>query len=200
LQPFFSHTRTPQRGPGENRNGGVYGKGILGERIWYKYWPTQVPKCLDYPDCTLAEFLKATATKHGSKPAIIFLDAQVTYQELWEKVQRFATALAGLGLKKGDVCALMLPIRFSSLYLFMPASSLASPSPPSILPTRLGDPASAQGFGREGSDHPGRCFVEAREGIKGTRVGTVIGTNIVDLCGFRHLRFSSASFEENPCR
>jgi len=33
-------------------------KESLGERIWYKYWPTQVPKCLDYPDCTLAEFLK----------------------------------------------------------------------------------------------------------------------------------------------
>ena len=89
-------------------------KDSLGDRIWYKYWPPQVPKCLDYPDCTLAEFLTETAAKHGSKPAILFLDAQVTYQELWEKVQRFATALAELGLKKGDVCALMLRLNWSS--------------------------------------------------------------------------------------
>jgi long-chain acyl-CoA synthetase len=84
-------------------------KESLGDRIWYKNWPPQVPKCLDYPDCTLAEFLKQSAAKHGSQAAIYFLDAEVTYDQLWDMVQRLATALADLGLKKGDVCALMLP-------------------------------------------------------------------------------------------
>ena len=81
----------------------------LGERVWYKHYPPQVSKCLDYPDCTLAEFLKETAIKHASKPAIFFLDAQVSYRELWDLVQRLATAFAGLGFKKGDVIALTLP-------------------------------------------------------------------------------------------
>ena len=84
-------------------------KQSLGERLWYKYWPAQVPKCLDYPDCTLAEFLRESAAKHGSKPAIFFLDAQVTYGQLWDMVQRLATALSRLGLKEGETCALMLP-------------------------------------------------------------------------------------------
>ena len=44
----------------------------LGDRIWYKHWPQQVPKCLDYPDCTLAEFLRNAASENASKPAIFF--------------------------------------------------------------------------------------------------------------------------------
>jgi hypothetical protein len=110
------------------------GKESLGDRIWYKYWPSQVPKCLDYPDCTLAEFLKQSAETHGSKPAIFFLDAQVTYSELWDMVQRLATALAELGLKKGDVCALMLPnsIQFVLSYY---ACQLAGVTVTAINPT-----------------------------------------------------------------
>ena len=71
----------------------------LGERIWYKNWPPKVRKCLDYPDCTLAEFLKETTTKHAAKPAIFFLNAEITYRQLWDMVQRLATALSDLGYK-----------------------------------------------------------------------------------------------------
>ena len=42
------------------------------DKIWYKHWPPQVDKNLDYPDLTLAEILEETAKKHGDKKAIIF--------------------------------------------------------------------------------------------------------------------------------
>jgi len=160
-------------------------KEALGERIWYKNWPSQVPKCLDYPECTLAEFLRETAAKHGPEPAIFFLDAQVTYNRLWEMVQRLATALANLGLKKGDVCALMLPnsIQFVASYY---ACQLIGVTVTAINPTykaleiqhQLKDSAAKALIVLDA------VFEEARDGIKGTGVETVIGTNVVDLCGF----------------
>ncbi len=164
-------------------------KESLGERIWYKYWPPQVPKCLDYPDCTLAEFLKETAAKHGSKPAIIFLDAQVTYEELWEKVQRFATALADLGLKKGDVCALMLPNSIQFVVSFY-ACQLLGVTVTAINPTykALEIQHQLKDSGAKVLIILDAVFEEAQEGIKGTRVATVVGTNIVDLCGFSALK------------
>ena len=81
----------------------------LGKRIWDKHWPPQVPRCLDYPDWSLAHFLQETVSRHGPKVAINFLDTTLTYNQLWDRVQRLATGLNRLGLKKGDVCALMLP-------------------------------------------------------------------------------------------
>jgi hypothetical protein len=74
LQPFFSHPRDARRGPGENRNG-VFIKESLGERIWYKYWPHRSPSVSTTRIAPSQSFSK-TATKHGSKPAIIFLDAK----------------------------------------------------------------------------------------------------------------------------
>jgi len=161
----------------------------LGDRIWYKYWPAQVPKCLDYPDCTLAEFLRQSAAKHGSQPAIYFLDSQVTYQELWDMVQRLATALADLGLKKGDVCALMLPnsIQFVVSYY---ACQLIGVTVTAINPTYK-----ALEIQHQLKDSAAKVLIvldavasEVREGIEGTQVKIVVGTNVVDLCGFSPLK------------
>ncbi|MBU2498698.1 MAG: long-chain fatty acid--CoA ligase [Proteobacteria bacterium] len=164
-------------------------KESLGERIWYKHWPAQVPKCLDYPDCTLAEFLRETAGKYGSKPAIFFLGAQVTYGQLWDMVQRLATALAKLGLKKGETCALMLPnsIQFVVSYY---ACQLLGLTVTAINPTYKAFEIQHQlkDSGAKVLVVLDAVFEEAREGMKGTPVEMVIGTNVVDLCGFSGLK------------
>ena len=46
--------------------------------------------------------------KWKDRTAIIFYGKKITYQELREKVDRFATALSHLGIKKGDRVALLL--------------------------------------------------------------------------------------------
>jgi long-chain acyl-CoA synthetase len=164
-------------------------KESLGERIWYKNWPPQVPKCLDYPECTLAEFLKETAAKNGSKPAIFFLDAQVTYSQLWEMVQRLATGLSKLALKKGDVCALMLPNSIQYVVSYY-ACQLIGVTVTAINPTYK-----AMEIQHQLKDSAAKVlivldavFEEAREGLKGTAVEKVIGTNVVDLCRFSGLK------------
>ncbi|MCJ7596469.1 MAG: long-chain fatty acid--CoA ligase [Desulfobacterales bacterium] len=164
-------------------------KESLGERLWYKYWPAQVPKCLDYPDCTLAEFLRESAAKHGSKPAIFFLDAQVTYGQLWDMVQRLATALSRLGLKKGETCALMLPNSIQFVVSFY-ACQLLGVTVTAINPTykALEIEHQLKDSGSKVLIVLDAVFEEAREGIKGTSVEMIIGTNVVDLCGFSGLK------------
>ena len=164
-------------------------KESLGDRIWYKNWPPQVPKCLDYPDCTLAEFLRESAAKHGSQPAVYFLDAEVTYERLWDMVQRLATALADLGLKKGDVCALMLPNSIQFVASFYACQLLG------VTVTAINPTYKALEIQHQLKDSGAKVLVvldavasEVPGGIEGTQVKTLIGTNVVDLCGFSSLK------------
>ena len=161
----------------------------LGERNWYKKWPSQVPKCLDYPDCSLADFLRESAKKHGSRLAISFLDASITYSRLWDMVQRLATGLNNLGLKKGDVCALMLPNSIQYVVSFYACQLLG------VTVTAINPTYKSMEIQHQLNDSKANVlivldavFQEADGGIKGTGVKTVIGTNIVDLCGFSGLK------------
>jgi acyl-CoA synthetase (AMP-forming)/AMP-acid ligase II len=53
------------------------------------------------------EFLTITAAIVPDRPAILFEGKRFTYQEINERVNRFANALAGLGVKKGDRVAIL---------------------------------------------------------------------------------------------
>jgi len=46
--------------------------------------------------------------KYGNKTALIFYGNKISYAKLKELIDRFATALADLGVKKGDTVALYL--------------------------------------------------------------------------------------------
>jgi len=161
----------------------------LGERLWYKNWPTQVPKCLDYPDCSLAEFLKETAARIPESPAVCFLDTWLNYGQLWDLVQRLATALDRLGLAKGDVCGLMLPNSPQYVVSYY-ACQLLGLTVSAINPTYK-----ALEIRHQLKDCRAKAlivldavFEEARGGLEGSEVKHVIGTNIVDLCGFSGLK------------
>jgi len=87
------------------------------EKPWLKFYDEGVPASIDIPNIPLGEFLTHSATKHPSHPAIIFgspvgssiMDAEITYRELNDFVDRFAVGLQNLGVGKGDRVAIMLP-------------------------------------------------------------------------------------------
>jgi len=56
----------------------------------------------------LPGMLKEKAATIGSKPAIIYQDRAITYSELEARINRFARALAELGVKPDDKVAIML--------------------------------------------------------------------------------------------
>ncbi len=76
---------------------------------WRKNYPEGAPYTVDYPDVPLYEFLYNAAEKYPQNTALIFMGKEITYVELKDLVDRFATSLAQKGVKKGDRVAIMLP-------------------------------------------------------------------------------------------
>jgi long-chain acyl-CoA synthetase len=64
---------------------------------------------MEYPEKTLPDLLRETAAKYSEKTATVFFGGQLAYAELKRQVDALAASLAGLGVKKGDRVAVMLP-------------------------------------------------------------------------------------------
>src|SRR5262245_16446729 len=58
---------------------------------------------------TPLRFLQRSAYVFRNKPAIVYGERSWTYPEMAERVNRLASALRGLGLRKGDRVAALLP-------------------------------------------------------------------------------------------
>jgi long-chain acyl-CoA synthetase len=77
---------------------------------WLKHYDEGVPRTLrPYPERTLLDYIADSAREHPDHPAILFKGLRVTYGQLERLSDAFAVALAGLGVKKGDRVALLLP-------------------------------------------------------------------------------------------
>jgi long-chain acyl-CoA synthetase len=68
-----------------------------------------IPSTLQYPAVPLHHLLAASAATYPTRPALDFYGRRLTYQKLDRAANRFANALAGLGVRKGDRVAVMLP-------------------------------------------------------------------------------------------
>ncbi|MEW5910566.1 MAG: AMP-binding protein, partial [Thermodesulfobacteriota bacterium] len=100
-------------------------------------WPEQWPKSLNYPEVPIYALLDQTSERVPNRIAIHFGGMALTYAELRQLTDRFATALAALGVSKGDRAAIHLPNcpQFAIAYYailktgatFTPLSPLLSP-------------------------------------------------------------------------
>lgn len=75
---------------------------------WLKYYPEGVPEDVETPDVSVPEMFNQTVEKYGNKTALIFYGKKISYLKLGELIDRFATALVDLGVRKGDTVALYL--------------------------------------------------------------------------------------------
>jgi long-chain acyl-CoA synthetase len=83
-------------------------KEVYLSKPWLKYYPQGVPHEVDVPDTSVPDLFDRTAEKYRSHTALIFYGKKIKYGELKELTDRFAAALAGLGVVKGDTVALYL--------------------------------------------------------------------------------------------
>jgi len=79
------------------------------EKPWLKFWPEGVPQTIRYPEISLPQMLTNAAQKFPENSATLFYGARISYKELDNLTDRFATALQGLGVRKGDRAAIFLP-------------------------------------------------------------------------------------------
>jgi long-chain acyl-CoA synthetase len=82
---------------------------VYQEKPWLKFYEPHVPEHMDYPRTTIPAALAETARKYPDHPNTIFMGHTITYREYDEMVDRFAAALQGLGVQKGDRVAIYLP-------------------------------------------------------------------------------------------
>lgn len=79
------------------------------DRPWLASYPVGVPADYDFPRVPLTRLLDDAAASFPDRVALAFLGARLTYRQLKAAVDSFATALAGLGVAKGDRVAIVLP-------------------------------------------------------------------------------------------
>lgn len=76
---------------------------------WHNYYDYNVPTTIRYPRVAAHELLDLPTGAYPDKAALIFFGSEMTFYELRQESRRFANALAGLGIQKGDRVGVHLP-------------------------------------------------------------------------------------------
>ena len=78
--------------------------------IWLSNYDEDVPSTLEpYPDRSLTDYLRDSATRWPDRPALLFKGSTVSYRQLDDQSNALAAALISMGVKRGDRVALCLP-------------------------------------------------------------------------------------------
>jgi long-chain acyl-CoA synthetase len=83
-------------------------KEIYLSKPWLKYYPESTPEEIAIPEKSIPELFDEVSQTYANKSALIFYGKKISYEELRQLVDKFATALADLGVQKGDRVALYL--------------------------------------------------------------------------------------------
>jgi len=82
----------------------------MDEKPWLKHYDVGVPHSLKpYPQKTLLDIVHETTSQRPNHPALLFKGSVMRYAQLEQLSNAFAGALIGMGVKKGDRVALVLP-------------------------------------------------------------------------------------------
>ena len=83
-------------------------KAIYEARPWLKFYAKGVPADVIIPEISVVQTIDETTEKFKDKTAVVFYGQKISYRDLRDQIDRFATALCELGVKKGDKVALLL--------------------------------------------------------------------------------------------
>ncbi|HEV3171712.1 MAG TPA: AMP-binding protein [Actinocrinis sp.] len=78
-------------------------------RPWLGFYTRGVPHNVEIPDVPLTQLLDDAAARHKRRPALLYFGKALTYGQLHRLADSFADGLAGLGVRRGDRVALVLP-------------------------------------------------------------------------------------------
>ena len=87
----------------------AYEDSVYFKRPWLKSYEPGVPATINYEEITMPDILDRTAAKYPEMAALIFQGYSITYRQMKDMVDRFATCLADFGVKQGDAVAILLP-------------------------------------------------------------------------------------------
>jgi len=148
-------------------------------RPWTRYYDSGVPATLTYPDVTLHSFLDDAVESYPNSTATIFFNAKRSYTSISDAAWRFANGLRGLGVKKGDRVAIMLPNTPQFVIAFygaLRAGAIVVPCNPLYTVPELR--YQLKDSGAETIVVLSRLYPVAKAAREGTSVKNVIVTNI----------------------
>src|SRR4030042_6836751 len=76
---------------------------------WHRHYDYNVPPTIRYPHLPAHELLNIPVAHYPDKAALIFYGSEMSFLELRTEATKFANALAGLGVQKGDRVGIHLP-------------------------------------------------------------------------------------------
>ncbi len=76
---------------------------------WLQHYFEGVPAVINYEELTIPDILDRSAEKWPDRDALIFQGYRMTFRELQEAVDSFASCLQSFGVCKGDAVAILLP-------------------------------------------------------------------------------------------
>ncbi|MHA1821141.1 MAG: AMP-binding protein [Promethearchaeota archaeon] len=76
---------------------------------WLKYWPEDTPREIDYDEITIDNIIRTNAKLYPDQKGFYFMGKTATFKELDEMIDRFASGLSKIGVKKGDVILIDIP-------------------------------------------------------------------------------------------
>lgn len=79
------------------------------KEMWTANYEEGIKESLQYPEVNLFNLLERTVRRYPRRVATYFEGSTISYGELLDYVNKFAAALAGLGVKKGDRVGVFLP-------------------------------------------------------------------------------------------
>jgi long-chain acyl-CoA synthetase len=83
-------------------------KAVYDARPWLKWYLPGVAPDIAVEEKSVVDTIDEACEKWKDKTAIVFYGRKMSYKELRDQIDRFATALHDLGIKKGDKVALLL--------------------------------------------------------------------------------------------
>lgn len=95
-------------------------------RPWHRCYDPGVPADLEFEALSVPAIFERTAARYPSSTALIFMNRRMGYAELKHDVDRFATALAGIGVSKGMSVAIHLPNLPQSIIAYYALLSLGA--------------------------------------------------------------------------
>jgi acyl-CoA synthetase (AMP-forming)/AMP-acid ligase II len=162
-------------------------------KIWLKSYDSHVKPNLEYPTESLGVLFDKAMSKFPDRIACYFMENEMTFRELRNKVHRFATFLQKNGLKKGDRvginlanCPQYLVAHFGTIL----AGGVASGCSPLLSPTELAyqlNDSEAKFFVTLDAIYE-KVLVKILDKIP--KLNCVITTNISDYMGLSKLKIA----------
>jgi long-chain acyl-CoA synthetase len=113
---------------------------FLSERRWLAHYEKNVPYTIAVPRIPLQSLLESAVRRYPGRVALNFEGNRISYRRLAQEVSRFANALLGLGVKKGERVILIMPNcpqMVISFYGTLVAGAVAVFTLPTTDPTEL---------------------------------------------------------------